>query len=167
MTRQNRARPARLPDDERARLVEEMGLIWEELGSARMDGRIVGYLMLSNEPYVSSSQLSAALHASAGSISTATRRLADVGFIKRVAVTGERSHYFRAEDDVWGAFLAGERRYLRRRVAFAAEALEALQPGDEAPKRRLANMRDYMTWLEQAHRQLLEDWEKYKRERDS
>jgi DNA-binding transcriptional regulator GbsR (MarR family) len=167
MSQRNRARPARLPDDERAHFVEEMGLIWEELGSARMDGRIVGYLMFSNEPYVSSSQLSTALNASAGSISTATRRLVDVGFIKRVAVSGERSHYFRAEDDVWGAFLAGERRYLRRRAAFASEALTSLQAGDEAPKRRLANMRDYMTWLEQAHHKLLEDWEEYKRERNS
>ncbi len=164
---QQRRVPEGISDEDRADLVEEMGLIWSDLGGPRMEGRIVGYLIFSNAPYVSTAELSEALHASAGSISTTTRRLVEVGFIKRVAVPGERSYYFKAEDDVWGAFLAGERPYLRRRRKFAEHALDALGPRDEAPSRRLANMRDYMTWLETYHRKMLEDWEAYKRERDA
>jgi len=151
---------------ERAGLVEEMGLIWAELGSPRMEGRVVGYLMFSNAPHVSTAELADALHASAGSISTTTRRLVEVGFIKRVAIPGERSYYFKAEDDVWGAFLAGERKYLRRRAEYAENALASLGRRDEVPRRRLENMRDYMTWLETAHRALLGDWQGFKRQRD-
>ena len=165
MAQQRRA-SERIDDQERAYLVEEMGLIWAELGSPRMEGRIVGYLMFSNAPHVSTAELSEALHASAGSISTTTRRLVEVGFVKRVAIPGERSYYFKAEDDVWGAFLAGERKYLHRRVQFAAAALESLGKEDEIPRRRLANMRDYMTWLETYHRKMLDDWEEFKRQRD-
>jgi DNA-binding transcriptional regulator GbsR (MarR family) len=158
--------PAGIDDDERADLVEEMGLIWAELGSPRMEGRVVGYLMFSNAPYVSTAELAEALHASAGSISTTTRRLVEVGFVKRVAIPGERSYYFKAEDDVWGAFLAGERKYLRRRAQYAENAIAALGRRDEVPRRRLENMRDYMTWLETAHHKLLDDWQAFKRQRD-
>lgn len=154
--------------EERARLVEEMGLIWEELGSPRMEGRIVGYLMFSNAPHVSTAELSQALRASAGSVSMTTRHLVDAGFIKRVAVPGERSYFFRAEEDVWGAFLEGERKYLQRRADFAEAALASLGPGDEAARRRLTNMRDYHRWLLlTGHRMLLAGWKEFKRKRDS
>ncbi|MGH3501960.1 MAG: GbsR/MarR family transcriptional regulator [Nocardioidaceae bacterium] len=150
-------------DDERASLVEEMGLAWQELGSPRMEGRVVGYLMLSNAEAVSTAELCEQLHASAGAISMTTRRLCDVGFIKRVAVRGERSHFFRAEEDVWGAFLAGERRYLLRRAELAEKALTTLSADDEMPRKRLANMRDYMLWLRGYHQRMRRDWEEYKK----
>lgn len=156
-----------LAADERSRLIEEMGLIWEELGSPRMEGRIVGYLMFSNAPQVSSAELASELRASAGSVSMATRRLVEIGFIRRVAIPGDRSRYFCAEEDVWGAFLAGERRHLLRRATYAQAAFEALGPGDEAPRTRLANMHSYMVWLMGYHRKMLQDWEQFKREQDA
>jgi DNA-binding transcriptional regulator GbsR (MarR family) len=151
-----------LSDEARANLVEEMGLIWTELGSPRMQGRVLGFLMLSNAPYVSSAQLAEALHASTGSISTATKVLVDEGFIKRVGIAGERSFFFRAEDDVWGAFLATEARYLRRRQLFAQRALEALGAEDERPRTRFLNMRDYHEWLAEHRHETHEGWARYK-----
>ena len=131
-----------LTDEERAELVEEFGLIWEELGMMRMVGRVTGYLMLSNAPYVSTAELREALQASAGSISTTTRRLKEFGFIRQVAVAGERSHFFRADDDVWGAFLAAEPPALRRARELAERVLGRLGEGDDSPRTRFENMRD-------------------------
>jgi hypothetical protein len=155
-----------LDEERRMDLVEDLGVIWAERGSP-MEGRVLGYLMLSNAPKVSSAELCRALRASTGSISTATRVLAADGFIKRVAVAGERTYYFAVEDDIWGAFLAGERPHLARRERFAEQALEQLGADDVAPRRRLAYMRDYMSWLATYHRKMLADWEQHKRERDS
>ena len=126
-------RESSIDEESRASLVEEMGLVWAELGEPRMQGRVLGYLMLSNAPYVSSAELAEGLHASTGSISGATKVLVDEGFIRRVAVAGERSYFFRAEDDVWGAFLATEGRYLRRRQLFAERALAGARAGRRAP----------------------------------
>jgi hypothetical protein len=151
-----------IDDENRASLVEEMGLIWAELGSPRMQGRVLGYLMLSNAPYVSSAELAEALHASTGSISTATKVLVDEGFVRRVALAGERSFFFRAEDDVWGAFLATEARYLRRRQLFAEQALQVLGPEDERPRTRFLNMRDYHEWLAAHRREIHADWSRFK-----
>ncbi len=156
-----------LTEQARLEIVDEMGVMWEELGEPRIDGRVVGYLMLSNSASVSSAELITALQSSAATISTASRRLADVGFIKRVTAAGQRGHHYRVEEDVWGAFLAGERKYLDRRARFAEQVIEVLGPDDRSPRRRLENMRDYMTWLTTYHRKMLADWEQFKLERDS
>jgi DNA-binding transcriptional regulator GbsR (MarR family) len=155
-------RESSIDEESRASLVEEMGLIWAELGEPRMQGRVLGYLMLSNAPYVSSAELAEALHASTGSISTATKVLVDEGFIRRVAVAGERSYFFRAEDDVWGAFLATEGRYLRRRQMFAERVLQALGPEDGHPRTRFLNMRDYHEWLAAHRHEVYADWSRFK-----
>lgn len=152
-------------DEQRALLVEEFGLLWEEFGMLRMDGRVLGYLMLSNAPQVSSAELRDALQASAGSISTTTRRLEQWGFIRQVAVPGERSHFFRAADDVWGAFLASEEKSYRRARELAGQVLARLGDADELPRLRFENMRDYHEWLESRHQLILPLWEEHKRKR--
>ncbi|TRO63131.1 transposase [Streptomyces sp. IB201691-2A2] len=146
----------------RESFVEEVGLVWEAAGSSRMDGRIIAYLLITDVPYVSSAALARALRVSAGSVSLATRRLVEAGFIRRHAVPGERSHYFRVDDDVWGSFLAGERRYLDRQEQLAERAIELLGPEEEAPRRRLGNMRDYMRWVRGSHHDLLTQWRTYR-----
>jgi DNA-binding transcriptional regulator GbsR (MarR family) len=158
--------PSKLGEAERAALVEEIGLLWEELGMLRMDGRVTGYLMLSNAPYVSTAELREALQASAGSISTTTRRLKEFGFIRQVAVAGERSHFFRADDDVWGAFLSAESKAYTRARELAERVLDKLDDGDNGPRTRFQNMRDYHEWLESHHKLLHERWEEFKRGRD-
>lgn len=159
-------RPSQLDDAQRAQSVEDIGLLWEELGMMRMDGRVLGYLMLSNDPQVSTAELRQALKASAGSISTSTRRLKDFGFIQLVAVPGERSRFFRAGDDVWGTFLAAENKaYVQARL-LAEQILDRLGEVDAQPRVRFENMRDYHEWLEQHHQMLLERWEAYKRDHE-
>ena len=54
-------RESSIDEESRASLVEEMGLVWAELGEPRMQGRVLGYLMLSNAPYVSSAELAEGL----------------------------------------------------------------------------------------------------------
>ncbi|MGW6457078.1 transposase [Streptomyces sp. NPDC055078] len=146
----------------RKAFVEEIGLVWEAAGSGRMDGRVVAYLLITDVPYVSSAELARELGVSAGSVSLATRRLVEAGFIRRHPVPGKRSHYFRVDDDVWGSFLAGERRHLDRQGQLADQALALLGPEEEAPRRRLANMRDYMRWIRGSHHDLLAQWKAYR-----
>lgn len=157
-------------DPDRQAFVEEFAFMLQQTGSPLMDGRVLGYLMMTRAPYSSSSDIAAALAASSGSVSMSTRRLVDSGFIKRHLVPGERSHYFRAESDVWGSWLASERRYLDRQRDVIARGLSAIEdstdPADVAAQQRLVNGRDYMTWLQSYHRKMLLDWEAFKAARD-
>ncbi len=151
-------------DEAATRFVEELALFWEGTNAQRMEGRIVGLLMILDVPYLSSTQIATLLKASAGAVSTSTRRLVEVGFIKRHMIPGDRNHYFRVEDDIWGSFLAGERAYLVRLrdaldTGFSMPAALA-----EGPARRLTNARNYMEWLAGYHRKMLLDWEVYRDE---
>jgi hypothetical protein len=151
----------------RREFAEEFGLYWASAGSAHMDGRILGYLMIMSAPYISSADLAKVLSASAGSVSMATRRMVEAGFIKRHVVPGDRSHYFRADDDPWGSFLAGERPYLDRQRVVLERAFAVLGPDDVDARQRITNGRDYMIWLASYHRKMRGDWEAFKAARGS
>ncbi|MDR2453085.1 MAG: hypothetical protein LBD51_00670, partial [Bifidobacteriaceae bacterium] len=62
---------------QRRQFAEDLSLIWELAGTSRMDGRVLGYLMVTDQPCLSSAQLAQLLGVSAGAISMATRRLVD------------------------------------------------------------------------------------------
>ena len=144
-------------------LVEEMGLVWADIGGSRMQGRILGYLMFSNSPHVSTAELCTALKASAGSISSATRRLLEISLILQVAVAGERSHFYCATDDLWGTFLELEHKNDPAMIDLADRALSSLDVSDEHPRARFQNMRDYHEWLSASRQSLFKEWQEYKR----
>lgn len=150
----------------RRAFAEDFGLFWESAGSPRMEGRILGYLLIMDAPYISSADLAAVLNASAGSVSMTTRRLVEAGWARRHAIAGDRSHYFRMENDVWGGWLAGERKFLEKQRDLMERGLElGITDGDA--RQRLVNGRDYMTWVISYHRKMLVDWEAAKAERDA
>lgn len=156
-----RAPGTQLDEDTRT-FIEDFASSWELANNARMEGRVLGLLIIVDEPYLSSAQIGQLLQASTGAVSMATRSLVTVGFLKRHTLPGDRAHYFRVEDDVWGTFLSGEREYLRRMKSVVVGGLDIV-PGDAvSPRTRLRNAQRYMTWLEGYHRKMLLDWEQYR-----
>lgn len=151
----------------RRAFAEDYGVFWESAGSPRMEGRILGYLLIMEQPFISSADLATVLNASAGSVSMTTRRLVESGFVRRHAVAGDRSHYFRMESDVWGGWLAGERRFLEKQRELMERGLELIPQDPGGARERLINGRDYMTWVISYHRKMLVDWEAVKAERDA
>lgn len=151
----------------RRQFAEDISLIWEMAGTSRMDGRVLGYLMIMDRPYISSADLAEALGASTGAVSMATRRLIDTNFIRRHSVPGDRSHYFMANEDPWGTFLANERRYFDREISVLNAGLEWIAPEESNARVRLLNGRDYLEWVQDYHHKMLADWREHKRARQS
>jgi hypothetical protein len=149
-------------DDATWSFVEDFATSWVSTNNSRMDGRVLALLIIVEEPFLSSARIAELLRASTGAVSTATRSLVSVGFLKRHSVPGDRSHYFRVEDDVWGNFLSGEREYLRRMKATVVGGLSLVPDDASGPRTRLRNAQRYMTWLEGYHRKMLADWEAYR-----
>ena len=154
-------------DPRRTEFVEQFGVARSLAGSPRMEGRVLGYLMTSDQPYVSARELARELRASAGSISTTCRNLMEAGFIHRHAVPGDRNHYYRVDDDIWGSFLAGERRFLDQQRRLFDDLLTELPERLDGPRRRLQNARNYMIWLATYHKKMLADWQEYKARLDA
>ncbi len=158
-----------LPDDKIADLdeatrafIEDFAYAWGAAGNPRMDGRVLGLLLIVDRPYLSSAQIADLLKASTGAVSMSTRALMNLGFVKHHSIPGDRSHYFRTEDDVWGSFLAGERDYLTRISSTIEFGLDTLPDEADRPRMRLNTARRYMTWLASYHRKMLIDWQAYR-----
>lgn len=75
------------------RFIEEMGLISQEHGGARIAGRIVGLLMLEGRE-LSLQQISERLGVSRASVSTNARDLAKRGTLRRTSHAGDRQDYY-------------------------------------------------------------------------
>lgn len=156
------ASPNEVLDEAVSAFVEDFAYAWGATGTPRMEGRVLGLLLIMDEPYLSSARIGDLLQASTGAVSMSTRALLNVGFIKRHTIPGDRNHYFRTEDDVWGSFLAGERDYVHRTNAIFEYGLDLLPPGPSAPRTRLTNALGYMNWLVGHHRKMLAEWQEYR-----
>jgi len=146
---------------EEKQFAEEVGIVFEQTGMPRMAGRILGWLLISDPPHQSTENLTKALMASKGSISTMTRLLIQLGLIERLSLPGVRRDYFRLRSDTWqhmiGRGLTGEIRMVRQ---LAEHGLELLSDKTPEIRKWLKEMLDVYTFLEQEFPALLERWER-------
>lgn len=119
--------------------IEKMGLISQADGLPRIAGRILGALIMSDEPF-SFSQLSELLAVSRASVSTNTRLLVNLGMIERTTKRGERQDYFKLKENPYLSLKQG----IQTRITHASEVLSDTQaklPDELAgAKKRLHDM---------------------------
>ena len=144
--------------------IERIGMFFETLGTARMMGRIYGWLMIGPEPHQSITELAGALGASKASISTVIRQLELGQMVERVPVPGSRQHHYQLKSGGWAQIM-------RARVARLKPGIEAAKfglsiVGEDRPEQRerLYELMDFFDFVgveygeEHVHR-----WEKYAR----
>jgi DNA-binding transcriptional regulator GbsR (MarR family) len=141
------------------RFAEEMGQMFDMWSQPRMAGRVWGLLMVADETALSSQDLAERLHASAGSISTATRFLVQNGLAKRIRQPGERREYFRFDAH------SAESIFQQRidQVAGMHRTFEAATPRFEdrpLAYERLRDLHDFYEWMEVELRDLMAQWKR-------
>ncbi|HIK15907.1 MAG TPA: MarR family transcriptional regulator [Leptolyngbyaceae cyanobacterium M33_DOE_097] len=152
------------PSFEQRHYVEDVSVLFEMVGLPRMAGRIFGWLLISEPPYQSHSELAEVLQASKGSISTMTRLLMQIGLIERFSLPGQRRDYFRIKPDSWSEMM---RQRIVQNTAFreiAERGLKLLQDTPAHLHQRLEEMRDIHAFCERELPVLLERWEQERRQ---
>jgi DNA-binding transcriptional regulator GbsR (MarR family) len=81
---------------EQRELIEEFGLLHEQMGATRMTGRVAAWLLLCDPPEQSLTAMAAGLGVSKAAVSVAARELLQVHLVERVALPGRRGDYYRA-----------------------------------------------------------------------
>jgi DNA-binding transcriptional regulator GbsR (MarR family) len=81
---------------EQRELIEEFGLLNEEMGGTRMAGRVAGWLLLSDPPVQSLTEIADGLGVSKAAASGAARFLLQGRIIERVSEPGQRGDFYRA-----------------------------------------------------------------------
>ncbi|BBY31793.1 GbsR/MarR family transcriptional regulator [Mycolicibacterium sediminis] len=72
-------------------------------GLPPITGRILGWLMICEPPEQSAADIAGAIKASRASMTSNIRTLIAVGLIRRRTRAGERTAYYRIDDDAWEA----------------------------------------------------------------
>jgi DNA-binding transcriptional regulator GbsR (MarR family) len=144
---------------EKQHFVEDVAVVFEEIGLTRMAGRILGWLLISIPPHQSADELAEALQASKGSISTMTRLLIQLDLIERTGIPGDRRDYFRMKPDVWAQLLQARMSQVTDLHQLAEEGLELLEAEPPELRQRIQDMHDLYSYVETELPILIERWE--------
>lgn len=151
--------------DNKQQFVEEVGLYFERVGLTRMEGRIIGWLLICDPPHQSMGDLVEALGASKSSISVSLRTLVTLYLIEQISIPGERRDYYKASADMWNRSFRARAHQLTELRQLAERGIDLL--AEEAPeqRRRLQLMRDHNAFMEQEFPKLLDKWDEIKKAR--
>lgn len=154
-------------DEDRASYAEDFGLLFEGFGLPRMVGRVLGVLLVSEEPELSAEELAEALRASRGSISSSTRTLIQMGLVQRRTRPGERRDYFRMKPGAWDELMRRELESISRFRQMAERGLGIANPDSPEARRNLEEMREFYAYWERELPAVLERWERDRKEEAS
>ena len=148
-----------LTDGEKS-FIEEVGIVFEQTGLTRMSGRMFGWLLISDPPYQSASELAEVLMASKGSISTTVRLLVQMEIVERYVIPGERHDHFRLKKDALLMIirhgLEDEVRMFRK---LAERGLKLMEKEPTGRKYWLEEMRNRYAYLEETIRSLMNEYD--------
>jgi DNA-binding transcriptional regulator GbsR (MarR family) len=149
--------------EKRQQFIEEVGLYFERIGLTRMEGRIIGWLLICDPPHQTMGELVEAIGASKSSVSVALRTLTTLYLVERVSIPGDRRDYYKVDSDMWNRSFRARMYQVTEIRKLAERGIELL--ADEPPerRRRLELTRDHNAFMEQEFPKLLEQWEAIKK----
>lgn len=133
--------------DEVLRWVERVATFCvEEWALPPITGRILGLLMICDPPERSAGQIAETIQASRASLTSNMRFLTTIGLIRKVRVPGDRTTYYRIEDDAWQKVIQRKLDSLGAFGEIADEGLE-LAGGSGPHAERIRAAQQALTWL--------------------
>jgi DNA-binding transcriptional regulator GbsR (MarR family) len=121
----------------------------QQFGLPPITGRILGWLMICDPPEQSAGEIATAIGASRASLTTSMRLLMVGELVRRRTRPGERTTYFRIDDDAW-------EKVIRQRMAAMAslrdithDAMTLIGP-DNARASRVRAAHDFFGWLSES-----------------
>jgi len=140
-----------------AALIEELGDLFDRMGSPRISGRIVGWLLVAVPEHQTAAEIQTAVRASKGSVSTVLRQLVELGLVERLGVPGDRRAYFRLREDGWSKLFEVKMRFTHAYRATAERWAETLR-SDAARRDRVRRMAAIYRFFDDELTAALERW---------
>jgi len=136
-----------------------MGLFFQSERFARINGRIVGLLLVSDSA-LSLDTLASRLGVSKASISTGARFLERRGLVERVSRPGDRRDYYQIVADLPEQTTQLRLERMRRFLALIAEARETFPQKPAGVRNRLAKIEAAYEFLLEEFSSALTEWRK-------
>lgn len=146
--------------------VDRFALFFERRGLSRTQGRIIGYLSISEESMSSLEQISDFLNLSVSTISPELKFLVDLRLVERVhrkdTEEGGRGYLFKVDEDTWINTVNDKGQSSRMFTMLANEGLEILKDENDDRKKRLEDMKSLFTFLDVEMTKLMDKYHKQK-----
>ncbi len=144
--------------------VEKIGRYFEQQGLARSTGRVLGLLMLADEP-LSLDTISQRLDISKASVSLGTRVLEAGQMVDRVTKRGDRRTYYQLAVEAWPRLFRQKNKTMNYLADLAAEG-RRLVDGDSKAAVRLQLMEDFTRYLGDELDKALSQWPERQRAKE-
>jgi len=152
------ARAARRDEAAIRTFVEHMARMLADWGFPRMAGRVLFVMMSADEKALTAGELADRLGVSPAAISGAVRYLTQINMVAREPVPGSRRDRYRLVDDSFYEVTLAKMTLIKT-IADAADEAVAATGGPGTPAgARLANMRDFYVFVQEALPDLLDRW---------
>lgn len=149
-------------EKEKLNYIEEFGLLFEDFGATRMSGRIFGLLIVTEKEAVSFDEIKEILKASKGSISQNVRSLVTMGFVKAVALPGDRKTYYRVTPIDVTTTLTGRMQKFKL-FSDTLKKGKQLKDTDDSVTEWLTEASAFYDWAgEQIEKMVINEWPKIK-----
>jgi len=143
--------------------IEDVGLLYGDMGFPRMAGRILGWLLLCEPPHQSAEQLANTVEASKGSISSMTRLLIQMGIVEKIGIPGRRDTYYKIRSGSWSELMRNHLAHLTAMRKLADRGLDLISDRVPESRQRLQELRDFHAFLEREIPSLLDRYEQGRR----
>lgn len=115
-------------------------------GMPPIAGRVLGWLMICEPTEQSAAEIASAISASRASLTNNLRLLMGAGFVTRQGRAGERTAYYRINDDAWGAVVRAQVASIAMFQAIARDGIDLI--GEESPRvNGLLSAVDVFDWM--------------------
>ncbi|HEX7118203.1 MAG TPA: MarR family transcriptional regulator [Longimicrobiales bacterium] len=141
--------------------IERLGIVAEEQGIPRIGARMLGFLLLQEEPKCLD-RLAEALQVSKASVSINARWLEQCGLVERVSSPGDRRDYYRIGEEPWERIYGRARQRMQRMHDVLAAGCEMLAPDAEVGRRRLAEWQRFHAFMLEEFETRVERWREYR-----
>ena len=139
--------------------VENMAMFLGDWGFPRMAGRVLMTLMAADEGRLTAGELAQRLGVSAAAISGAVRYLQQLQLVVRSPVPGSRSDVYEVPEGSWYAASIVKGGLYRKLAELSDRGVQAIGGADSSVgARRVAEMRDFFSFLDREVGSLLEQW---------
>ena len=150
---------------EEAAFVDRLGLFMDMLGGSRTMGRVYGWLLISDPPQQSLTELAQTLSVSKASVSTVARQLQEGGLIERLP-SSTRQHMYKVTPGGFSSVLSAQLSRMKFGIDAADFGLSLLDKTRTEQRERLEDFRDFCEFSAQDYRdELLQRWSDYRAER--
>ena len=143
--------------DELSEAAERFALTLSQYGLQRMTARVMAALLFTQQETMTAGEIGAQLGVSSGAMSGALRNLIGMGMIERVPAPGSRREHFRFRDGAWATLMSSQNDALNLMTQAADQGIATAGP-DTPAARRLAEMRDFYTYMLGEMPALIERW---------